>query len=323
MVGAPGHDKRFLSLAASIHGCLAERIGADHVREKAHPVNTRSPTPRSTAARNDSAPRPRHGFTLIELLVVIAIIAILASMLLPALARAKEKAKQTSCLNNLRQMGIATLVYADDNQDRLPPPLYDPDLFPGVGPYNSYLLYGWGGTVGRPAEPQLAVNLGVLYVGKYLSAPGIFYCPSLRHAKGLRVGFEKYYFESAKVPWPMYAIDGQVNMTYMYYPQSDVPAKKESEANLGWTQVAVKQLQLSAQRSIVTDLIYTWGTLAHTSNKNPAGLNALWGDGHVKFSTTKAAFDPKLWGGTGATPSTETPGDNPTKWRNIISLLRP
>jgi prepilin-type processing-associated H-X9-DG protein len=87
--------------------------------------------------------------------------------------------------------------------------------------------------------------------------------------------------------------------------------------------VASKQTQLSAQRTVVTDLIYTWGTIAHTSSKNPVGLNALWGDGHVKFSTTKAAFDVKLWGGTGANPSNETPGDNTTKWRTIVSHLRP
>lgn len=64
--------------------------------------------------------RSKHGFTLIELLVVIAIIAILASILFPVFARAREKARETSCRSNLKQIGLAIHMYATDYDDLLP-----------------------------------------------------------------------------------------------------------------------------------------------------------------------------------------------------------
>src|SRR2546427_3316964 len=78
-----------------------------------------------------------QGFPLIELLVVIAIIAILASLLLPALTRAKESTQITKCLSNLHQIGLGLHMYADDNNDTLPP--RDKQQFsPASTPYLAY-----------------------------------------------------------------------------------------------------------------------------------------------------------------------------------------
>lgn len=127
----------------------------------------------------------RKGFTLIELLVVIAIIAILAAILFPVFAKAREKARQTSCLNNLKQIGTAFIQYAQDYDERYPiywrPQLQTDPASPG------FIFNSSNGTLGGKYTCWMD------FIYPYIKNSQVFVCPSavLREAGAPSYGYNR------------------------------------------------------------------------------------------------------------------------------------
>ncbi|MBO4618509.1 MAG: prepilin-type N-terminal cleavage/methylation domain-containing protein [Victivallales bacterium] len=127
-------------------------------------------------------PTPTKHFTLIELLVVIAIIAILASMLLPALSKARDKAKTISCVNKFKQIGLAEMMYAQDNNDFIAIPVYH--FMPSLVIWRSYTFDTTSGCTNPQHSKASALMFGGYLGGapiktltKELTRP-YFQCPS-------------------------------------------------------------------------------------------------------------------------------------------------
>jgi len=164
-------------------------------------------------------PQTRQAFTLIELLVVMVIIALLIGLLLPALSRAKEEARKTQCRSNMRQIGMATMMYANDNggwspeqggwlhndvntplQMRRPWDSQPGDVYGYANAgreYTGEMLTGQPqGWLCQPAQPARPVGNGLLFLGGYLTrqGAGILYCPSNNSEKYAREQRNDQYF---------------------------------------------------------------------------------------------------------------------------------
>lgn len=257
--------------------------------------------------------KTKAGFTLIELLVVIAVIALLLSVLLPAISKARELAKRAVCANQLRQVGLAIPLYAEAFDNSLPWWGYTPGGSVETHPYVAY-RQDW---IWPETGEHKAMRMACLYEGKFIREPKMFYCPSNRAAL---YKYESYIkFQGITSEWGFLPQDFNadavppknqwVRVGYFYYPTNPKDPKNNAEPlsagavrgvrapydNDGEHMLVADKLdKLDPRLPYMTDVLRHLDELSHKSRKIYA-LHALFSDAHVAFCNDQRIFDEDYW----------------------------